>query len=183
MKDFDYRNTFCNVWPLFGVTLRDVCHIVEPSVISSTSEKIILKSTHACFPHTHTYTRICVGLSVFLPTYELVKKFAYASFFIILWPAVICQRIHHNKVMSAFEIWKFLTKFTTCCTRKSKMSNLNTTQTLLLFKHVFLCFEGCISYGKSILRVVYLMIKSSIFNPINKNITSKMGHVFVLSTL
>lgn len=66
---------------LLEADLRVVCSLVKPLVLSHTSEKTLVKYTHACFPHTHSYTRTFIGLSVSSPSHGSVKKFTYTFFF------------------------------------------------------------------------------------------------------
>jgi hypothetical protein len=67
---------------LLEVALRVTCHTVKSSVVNPTSGETSVKSTHACLPPTHRYTKISVDLSVDdLPSSGSIKKFIGASFF------------------------------------------------------------------------------------------------------
>jgi hypothetical protein len=66
---------------LLEAVLRAVCPTVKSPMVNPTSGDTPVKSTHACFPLTHPYTKISVCLSVDLPFGESVKKFTCVSFF------------------------------------------------------------------------------------------------------
>ncbi|MFS7943372.1 hypothetical protein Hanom_Chr06g00499561 [Helianthus anomalus] len=57
------------------------CPATNTWSLSPTREDIPVKSTHACFPHSHPKTRMSEGRSVDLPSNGSVKKFTGASFF------------------------------------------------------------------------------------------------------
>jgi hypothetical protein len=51
-------HSFMFLATLLETTLRTVYPTVKSSVVNPSSEDTIVKSTHACFPHIHPYTKI-----------------------------------------------------------------------------------------------------------------------------
>lgn len=68
------EHTFLCLTILLEETLRIVYPTLKSLVLSSTSGETPVKSTHECFPFTHPYTRIFVGLCVDLSSCRPVKN-------------------------------------------------------------------------------------------------------------
>lgn len=75
-----FKQVFSCVTTLFEVALSVAYSIVKSSIINHSGGKIPVKSTHACFTSTHTYTKIFDGLSVDFLSCGSIKKFTGTFF-------------------------------------------------------------------------------------------------------
>lgn len=75
-----FKQVFSCVTILFEVALSFVYSTLKSSIINHSCGKTTVKSIHACFTSTHTYTKIFDGLSVDFFSCGSIKKFTNTFF-------------------------------------------------------------------------------------------------------
>jgi len=128
---------------LLKAALRDLGYTLTTMILNLISGETPVKSTHACLPSTHSYTRTSLNICVNLPSCGLVKMLTYTFFFI---DALVCLNI--LKMISPTKSCMYLKLWSSLLTMKIIVLRTNyfyfsLKEKLIIYKTRYSHFKIC----------------------------------------